>query len=159
MNPNSVVLLCTAADVDRVNAEVAAYLGDPEGSRNLSREISANGTTVTHYGGHAWLTDDQCEEISEITGLTVQAATIDGNPHDNWLVALKSMNAATVRRDEADDKVLVIDAKREPKDAKRITDARADFVVTKERKATEKREAKDRKDKEDKDKKDKKDGE
>jgi hypothetical protein len=127
MNPNSVVLLCAADDIDRVNGEVAALLGNAADARNLSREISADGATVTHFGGHGWFDDLQCKELSQIDGLTVQAAVLDGKPQDNWLVALKSVNSATVLRDEADSKVLIIEAKREPEDAARITAARAAF--------------------------------
>jgi hypothetical protein len=124
---NSVVLLCTAADVDRVNEEVAVLLNDPEGSRNLSREISADGLTVTHFTGHGWFNDLQCKELSQIVGLTVQAATDGVNPRDNWLVALKGIDAAAVKRDEADSKVLIIEAKREPKDEASIVAARTEF--------------------------------
>ena len=124
---NSVVLLCTAADADRVNEEVAVLLNDPVGSRNLSREISADGLTVTHFTGHGWFDDLQCKELSQIVGLTVRAATDGVNPRDNWLVALKSLDAAAVKRDEVDDKILIIEAKRDPVDAKKITDAIAKF--------------------------------
>lgn len=127
MSPNSVVLICAAAEAERVNAEVAALFGDHVGSRNLSREISADGATVTHFGGHGWFDDLQCKQLSEITGLTVQAAVLDGKPRDNWYVALKALNAATVKRDEDDTKVLVVEEKREPQDAARITAARAAF--------------------------------
>ena len=129
MSTNSVVLLCAAADADRVNAEVAVLFNDPEGSKNLSREISADGVTVTHFTGHGWFDDVQCKELSQIVGLTVQAATDGVSPRDNWLVTLKGLNAASVKRDEADSKVLIIEAKREPVDAKSITDARTEFAA------------------------------
>jgi hypothetical protein len=124
---NSVVLLCTAADADRVNAEVAALLKDPEGSKNLSREISADGVSVTHLTGHGWFDDMQCKELSQIVGLTVQAATDGVNPRDNWLVALKGLDAAVVKRDQADSKVLIIEEKRLPKDEDSIVAARTEF--------------------------------
>lgn len=124
---NSVVLLCTAADADRVNAEVAVLLKDPEGSKNLSREISADGVSVTHLTGHGWFDDLQCKELSQIVGLTVQAATDGVNPRDNWLVALKGLDAAVVKRDEADSKVLIIEEKRLPKDEDSIVAARTEF--------------------------------
>lgn len=124
---NSAILICSAADVDRINAEVAELLGDPEGSRNISREISANNTTVTHFTGHGWFDDLQCKELSQIVGLTVHAATDGVKPRDNWLVTLKSLDAAIVTRDKDDNKVLIIEAKREPENAKSITDARAEF--------------------------------
>jgi len=127
MTTNSVVLLCTAADADRVNAEVALLLGDPEDARNLSREVSADGATVTHFTGHGWFDDVQCKEMSQIVGLTVQAAVDGVSPRDNWLVTLKSLDAAPVKRDEADSKVLIIEAKREPENAKSIADARTAF--------------------------------
>ena len=124
---NSVVLLCAAADADRVNAEVAVLLNDPEGSKNLSREISADGVTVTHFTGHGWFDDVQCKELSQIVGLTVRAATDGVNPRDNWLVTLKNLDAASVKRDEADDKVIIIEEKRLPKDEAVIVAARAEF--------------------------------
>ena len=124
---NSVVLLCTAADADRVNEEVAVLLNDPQGSRNLSREISADGLTVTHFTGHGWFDDLQCKELSQIVGLTVQAATDGVNPRDNWLVALKGLDAASVKRDEAGDKVIIIEEKRQPKDEAAILSARTEF--------------------------------
>ena len=124
---NSVVLLCTAADADRVNEEVAVLLKDPEGSKNLSREISADGVSVTHLTGHGWFDDMQCKELSQIVGLTVQAATDGVNPRDNWLVALKGLDAASVKRDEADSKVLIIEEKRLPKDEDSIVAARTEF--------------------------------
>ena len=127
MTTNSVVLLCTAADADRVNAEVAVLLNDPEGSKNLSREISTDGVTVTHLTGHGWFDDVQCKELSQIVGLTVQAAVDGVSPRDNWLVALKNLNAASVKRDEADDKVIIIEEKRLPKDEAAIVTARAEF--------------------------------
>ncbi len=126
---NSVVLLCTAADADRVNEEVAVLLKDPEGSKNLSREISADGVSVTHFTGHGWFDDMQCKELGQIVGLTVHAATDGVKPRDNWLVTLKSLDAAIVSRDAADSKVLIIEAKREPENSKSITDARTAFDV------------------------------
>lgn len=124
---NSVVLICSSADADRVNAEVAALLKDPEGSKNLSREISADGVSVTHLTGHGWFDDMQCKELSQIVGLTVQAATDGVNPRDNWLVALKGLDAAVVKRDQADSKVLIIEEKRLPKDEDSIVAARTEF--------------------------------
>lgn len=127
MNPNSVVISCTAADADRVNAEVALLLGDPEGARNLSREVSADGATVTHFTGHGWFDDVQCKEMSQIVGLTVQAAVDGVSPRDNWLVTLKGLDAAVVKRDQADSKVLIIEEKRLPKDEDSILAARTEF--------------------------------
>lgn len=124
---NSVVLLCTAANADRVNAEVALLLGDPVGSRNLSREISANGATVTHFTGHGWFDDVQCKELSQIVGLTVSAAVDGVSPRDHWLVILKSLSAKIVERDIKDPNKFTILAAREPKDEQLVTDAKAEF--------------------------------
>ena len=130
VNPNSVVLICSASDADRVNEEVAALLGDADGARNLSRELSADGASVTHFAGHAWLTDEQVKALSGIAGLTMHGAVIDGKPFDNWLVALKTAGIREVERDEQDASKLTVAARREPVDAKRIEDAKAIFNAT-----------------------------
>jgi hypothetical protein len=71
-----------------VNEAVAIALGDRRLSpitgeyvgpaNNLSRELSADGATTTHMGGHAWLSTEQAKELSQIPNLTIQAAALDG---------------------------------------------------------------------------------
>ena len=135
---NSCVLICTAANADRINEEVGLALGDLRispisgeivgSSRNLSRALSANGTTITHFGGHGWFTDAQWKLLSKIAGLTIQAAVLDKQPHDNWLVALKTLNAAPVTKERGETE-LTVKERQPPKNEARIVAAKTAFDV------------------------------
>lgn len=131
MNPNSVVLVCEASAADEVNARVAELMGDPEGAQNLSRELSTDAVNVTHRAGHAWLTDEQCKLLSEVKGLTMSGAALDGRPRDHWWQVLEEMGARpfTVREDKDGKPERVIADARPPDDAERVAVARSDFVA------------------------------
>jgi hypothetical protein len=124
---NSTVLMCAAADADAVNAAVAELLGNPPDARNLSVPVSKDGSTITHYAGHGWFTNAEVKLLSTVPDLEIEAAVLDRDPYDNWLSVLKAKSALSVKRDEADPKVITIEPRREPQDAKRIEDAKAVF--------------------------------
>jgi hypothetical protein len=122
---NSCVLICVAARLAAVNEAVAAALDDPIGAANLYVPLSIDGNTITHYGGHAWLTDEQAKALAGIPGLMMRAVVLDGQPFDHWLVALKEADMLAVKRDRKG--VTKIEPRKEPENPGRISIAREKF--------------------------------
>lgn len=56
---NEYFAICTDANKQSCNVSAQVLMGDPPGSENFSIPLSSDGNTVTHWGCHIVLTDDQ----------------------------------------------------------------------------------------------------
>lgn len=133
IRPNSIAMYCAAGARRNVEAALTAALESLQ-PIELTVELSANGTSITHYGGHIWLKDNELKAVMDIPGLTIQGAVLASKPRDNWLSAIKAADVLPVVKQELKPGVpdvgkFKVAPREEPKNVARIVAAKTAFDV------------------------------